>query len=114
MSVNYYARTAETPADDEGLHIGQYVGGTEFLFRGHRDLGLTTVQAWRDYLTRDDVTIVAESGYEVDFRDFWPDAVARPAHVDFIMTPRWPSSELPSDRRWRDVGGHPFFGAEFC
>lgn len=116
MSVNYYARTPTTPTGDEGLHIGQHAGRIEFLFRAHRDRGLTTVAEWSAYLQREEVTIVAESGYEVAFDEFWPKATARPADVGYPMSSRWePTWATPTDeRQWRDEGGHPFVNYEFC
>lgn len=48
MSTNFYARTAGL---NEELHIGQRAGGTEFLFRGYRDRGLTSSDAWYELLS---------------------------------------------------------------
>lgn len=79
MSTNYYAVTPETPEGDEGLHIGKHVGGREFLFQAHRDLGLVTVAAWREYLSRPGVKVMAESGYEEPLEEFMADATKRPA-----------------------------------
>lgn len=79
MSTNYYAVTPETPEGDEGLHIGQHVSGVEFLFQAHRDLGLTSVAAWREFLSRPGVRIVAEHGLEETLEEFMADATLRPA-----------------------------------
>ncbi len=81
MSVNYYAITDETPEGDDGLHIGQYVGGLEFLFRAHSDLGLVTVAAWREFLSRPGVRIVAEHGHEESLEALMAAAVRRPVDV---------------------------------
>ncbi|WP_107661256.1 hypothetical protein [Nocardia suismassiliense] len=113
MSVNYYARTTQTPANNDGLHIGQHAHPCEFLWRAHPELGLTTVQAWSDYLAQPEIHIVAEHGLELDYHEFWPDAVARPANVDFRMATRWIPMIGPSERRWHDVNGHPFANYEF-
>lgn len=75
MSTNYYAfgdfPGGETTDPDgnacEGLHIGQAAGGWRFQFRSWPDLGLTTYQAWRDFLRQPGVTIKAESGYTLTF-----------------------------------------------
>ncbi|WP_280309850.1 hypothetical protein [Nocardia abscessus] len=71
---------------------------------------------WRAYLMHPDVTIVAESGYTVDFDEFWYDTAARPADVGGMhrMRPRWPYSEIRSERCWRDADGHPFAAYEFA
>lgn len=72
MSTNYYAfgpfpgGEGDGASDTrEGLHIGQAAGGWRFLFASHPDLGLTTYKAWAEFIRRPDVTIFAESGYEV-------------------------------------------------
>lgn len=122
MSVNYYARTAKTPEDEEGLHIGKHSGGWDFLFRAHRDLGLTDCESWKQYLTATGVEIVAESGYTVDFAEFWADALKRPADVGGLHVMRthdsaWrdhPSSFIRPGDEWTDEHGHPFSAAEFC
>ncbi|MEU7631660.1 hypothetical protein AB0C34_16975 [Nocardia sp. NPDC049220] len=50
----------------------------------------------------------------MDFDVFWLKATARPVDVDFHMNARWPANEEPSERRWRDIDGHPFVNYEFC
>ncbi len=79
MSCNYYAFTPETPKYGEGLHIGKHVAGKEFLFRAHRDLGLVTVEAWREFLSRPGVVIRAEHGLEETVEEFMAEATKRPA-----------------------------------
>lgn len=114
MSVNYYARTPETPAGEEGLHIGQSCTGVEFLFHAHPTLELTTVEAWREYLTRGDITIVTENGTVLEFDEFWPDATRRPADLDqpWRMSTRF-LGHPAGPRLWRDVKGHPMANYEF-
>jgi hypothetical protein len=36
MSTNYYVRTAQTPPDAEGIHLGKWASG-EFHFRAYPD-----------------------------------------------------------------------------
>lgn len=62
MSTNYYLRTGHTPADSEGIHLGQYAAGG-FTFRAHPDRGVTDYPTWLAQL--DTGEIVAESGYTV-------------------------------------------------
>lgn len=125
MSTNYYARTANTPADDEGLHIGKHSGGWDFLFRAHRDLDLTDCESWKQYLTQPGVEIWTESGYTVDFDQFWASAVKRPADVGGLTVMRCHDDEWARNRRdgtsvsstdqqWTDTHGHPFSAYEFC
>ncbi|MET8278333.1 hypothetical protein [Micromonospora sp. NPDC005174] len=59
MSTNYYLRTADTAADSEGVHLGQYAAGG-FTFRAHPDRGVTDYSTWRAQL--DSGEIVSESG----------------------------------------------------
>lgn len=113
MSVNYFAlRPGE---QGEGLHIGKHVGGREFLFRGHPDLGLVSADAWGEYLADPGVTILAESGYEVPVDEFMADATRRPAHVGGLHVMRlvWNGYDEKRDDRWRDKRGCPFAGYEF-
>ncbi|WP_101790997.1 hypothetical protein [Nonomuraea indica] len=110
MSVNYYAVTPDTPEGDEGLHIGQHAGGWEFLFRAHPDLGLVSSEAWREYLSRPDVKILAESGYEVPVEEFMADATLRPAEAR-AKGQRMRVRPRPS---WADDKGCPFADNEFC
>jgi hypothetical protein len=37
MSTNYYVRTPDTPADDEGIHLGKRSIGWQFTFRAYPD-----------------------------------------------------------------------------
>jgi hypothetical protein len=109
MSTNYYAVTPDTPEGDEGLHIGQSVGDrAEFLFRAHPDRGLISSDAWREFLSRPHVKIMAESGYEVNVEKFMADATKRPADMphSWMMRPRTHFS-------WRDDKGCPFADYEF-
>lgn len=113
MSTNYYAVTPETPDGDEGLHIGKHVGGKEFLFRAHRDLGLVSVAAWRKFLSREDVKIMAEAGYEETLDEFMADATKRPADAMAAGEGRlWPRTAVSF--RDDDARGVPFYDGEFC
>ncbi|MBB2749216.1 UNVERIFIED_ORG: hypothetical protein FHR35_009129 [Microbispora rosea subsp. rosea] len=110
MSINYYAVTPDTPQDEEGLHIGKHVGGKEFLFRAHPDLGLVTVAAWTEYLSRPDVKIMAESGYEEPVETFLADATQRPADLGPGQGHLWPRQGVS----FRAERGVPFADYEFC
>ncbi|WP_326642944.1 hypothetical protein OG884_05950 [Streptosporangium sp. NBC_01755] len=79
MSINYYAVTPETPEGEEWLHIGKHIANHEFLFRAHRDLGLITVEAWREYLSQPGVRLVTDHGWEESLADFMANATLRPA-----------------------------------
>lgn len=115
MSTNFYARTSDTAPDDEGLHIGQHAHRAEFLFRAHPDLGLTDCEAWREFLSRPGVRIVAEYGVEYTLDEFWRQATLRPAHVGGpnVMRLRWPGGAHRGGE-WTDQHGHPFAAYEFC
>lgn len=112
MSTNYYAKT--TADDGDGLHIGQHVGGAEFLFRAHPDLGLSDCEAWRRFLEKPGVHIVAEHGLVEPLEEFWPAVTARPADVGGLhwMRARWQGHR--EGDQWRDIHGHPFDAREFC
>ena len=114
MSTNYYAITPETPEDDEGLHIGKHSGGREFLFRAHRDLGLVTVAAWTEFLSRPDVKVMAESGYEEPWEEFMADATRRPADAIAAGERRmWGWERTAVSYRDDDARGVPFCEHEF-
>ena len=115
MSVNYYAITPETPEGDEGLHIGKHVGGKEFLFRAHRNLGLVSVAAWREFLSRPGVRIVAEHGLEEPLDEFMADATKRPADAIRAGERRmWDWERKAVTFRDDDARGVPFYDGEFC
>lgn len=109
MSTNYYAETPDTPADEEGLHIGQHAGGWEFLWHAHNDLGLICTETWRKFLSRPGVSIVTEYGSTVRLDDFWKHATLRPAQAP-AHTLR---SRSDRDIRWRDGRGCPFDDRDF-
>src|ERR1051325_6986494 len=78
MSTNYYLRTAETPADDECLHLGQW-SAQGFTFRAHPNRGVMSYEAWLAQL--DQGEIVSESGYTVSKDEMVETANRRgPAH----------------------------------
>jgi len=114
MSTNYYVRDDEHATEPDGLHIGQHAKGNEFLFRAHPDLELTDCDAWRAYLDRPDVVIVAEYGVEVPLDQFWPHATARPAHVGGPNVMRSRQESAPRPNYSRDRHGHPFHDGFFC
>ena len=113
MSTNYYAVTPDTPEGEEGLHIGQYVGGLEFLFQAHPDLGLVTVAAWREYLSQPGVKIVAEHGLEEPLDEFMADATKRPVDVAAGGRPIRSRHQGVSFRDY-DARGVAFADYDFC
>ncbi|MFI6030825.1 hypothetical protein [Amycolatopsis magusensis] len=115
MSINFYAKFPGDAPEAEGLHIGLHVHGREFQFRGHRDRGLVTVAAWRDFLERPDVRIVDEYSAPHSLEEFWSRATLRPADIDgavHMLRLRWQGTPRPGT--WRDDGGHAFAEYEFC
>ncbi|WP_436763308.1 hypothetical protein [Streptosporangium sp. V21-05] len=80
MTSNYYALTRDTPADDDGLHIGQSANGWEFLFRAHTPHGLTTTAARTAFLSQPQVRVRAENGVEMPAGEFLLWATTRPEH----------------------------------
>lgn len=119
MGTNYYARTTDDVAEGhEGLHIGKYSGGWDFLFQAHPDLGLNDCESWFKHLSQPGVEIYAESGYTIPLDEFWTKATARPADVGGRHHMRshadaWGWRRDPSNQ-WTDSHGHPFAAYEFC
>ncbi|WP_282797822.1 hypothetical protein [Streptomyces sp. CC224B] len=115
MSVNYYAfGPSGGELDGEGLHIGQAAGSFRFLLRAHPDRGLTSFAEWKNSLFRKDVTIRAESGYEVSAQDMEmlilqrQDRAGRPLRARFgIRGPSRPG-------QIRDAEGYELYDGEFC
>jgi hypothetical protein len=63
MSVNYYA-FGPFPGgepDGEGLHIGQYAHGHQFLMRAHPEQGLTTLADWMTFLRQPHVVKIGRA-----------------------------------------------------
>ncbi|MFE3392736.1 hypothetical protein ACFXI0_07885 [Kitasatospora indigofera] len=116
MSTNYYA-VGPFPGGDaaetrDGLHIGQSAAGWRFLFHSHPDLGIVTYDAWTEFLRRPDVTIRAESGYDLTVEE-----------MDAAMTANrdqrgWPLKARAAGHRLPDGyhldGRHTFCARDFC
>lgn len=113
MSVNHYA-FGNFPGGDteEGLHIGQAAGGSRYLFHSVPELGLTTYQAWYQFLRQPGVTIKAESGYDLTSDQ-----------MDATMTEARDSRGWPLRARvipgrpkpgYHLDGPHAFYEGEFC
>ncbi|MET8336005.1 hypothetical protein [Streptosporangium canum] len=98
MTFNYYAVTSDTPADHDGLPIGQHAGGWEFLFRAYATRGLTTSEAWIAFLSRPEVTIRADNGDEMPVGEFMAWATTRPAQSAVAMRERPPCLPLRRPR----------------
>lgn len=54
----------------EPLHLGKASAGWEFVFRGYRELNLTSLDGWLEYITTNDVRIVNEYDEEVILENF--------------------------------------------
>ncbi|MGW6578877.1 hypothetical protein ACWF76_05630 [Streptomyces globisporus] len=111
MSTNYYAfgPFPGGDADSEGLHIGQHVGGWEFLWRAHDNPGVICTDTWRKFLDAPGVTIRTEAGVEVPLEDFWRHATLRPAQAGLYQM----RARTRSIVDWRDQRGCPFSQADF-
>lgn len=117
MSTNFYAahRGVEY-SDGIGLHIGKRSAGWDFLFRGHPDLGLTTVAAWREFLASPSRVIIDEYATPHSAEEFFDMARLRPAqrpgmraHADEPHNRDDPAFHVD-----HDAGGVPFLDTEFC
>lgn len=107
MSTNYYARTPDTPANEDGLHIGQSAAGWEFLWQAHRDPQIKSVEDWREYLFQPDVRVVDEYGEEEDDLDgFLAWAIRSNAATVYKRTGEGVD--------FRDEHDRPFSYADFC
>jgi hypothetical protein len=113
MSTNFFA-FGPFPGGEpggEGLHIGQAAGGVRFLFRSHPDLGLTTYEAWSQFIRRPGVVVRAESGYDLT-----------PEQMDNVMTENrdnrgWPlrarEGAIEGRAGYHRDGPHAFLNANF-
>ncbi|MFI6228678.1 hypothetical protein ACIBCR_15355 [Micromonospora echinospora] len=106
MSTNYYVRTADTPPDGEGIHLGKFAQGHAFMFRGYPEQGITTYGAWRTLAASGE--IVTECGAPVDLADMEKRiAEAHRTYARFRVT-------RPRKVDQVDDGGHRFTLVEFC
>ncbi len=105
MSVNYYLRTPDTPDHDEGVHLGKYVHGEPFHFRGHPDRGVTDYQSWWELARTGQ--IFSEAGTEIPLDDL----------TDSIDHARCFSKyrrSTPYRDQHDDANGNRFTDVEFC
>ena len=107
MGTNYYHYKEKIKESDEnsneGLHIGKNSWGWVFHFEAHKDLGLTTVQAYKDFLKEG--YIYNEYYRLVSYDEFWemveetlepmPDGEAKYVLED-------PNEKSPYDHYFRD------------
>ena len=124
MGTNFYAReVCDAPCrhcTPDNLHIGKRSGGWTFGFEAHDDLGLTSREAWREYLRRPGVVIFNEYSFEPIAPDEFDDI------VDATRDPWGPNKIEPSsrdgwndwlreydDRHYRDAEGWDFWRGEF-
>jgi hypothetical protein len=106
VSVNYYLRTADTPDGDEGVHLGKFARGCEFMFRAHSDLGVIDYDTWVAFAETG--KIVAEYGREVTVEELLTTvAEARQTWGRFRRRTPYPD-------QYDDARGYRFNTREFC
>jgi hypothetical protein len=121
MSTNYYA-FGPFPGgeqDGEGLHIGQTAAGWVFLGRAHDDLGLTSREAWAEFLARPDVAIRNEYGREVSASEMVETMAERRDSSGCLLRRRGLRNSLDAHPSWADhylvdAEGYEFSRREFC
>ncbi|CAK7288573.1 hypothetical protein [Streptomyces misionensis] len=116
MSVNYYA-FGPFPGgepDGEGLHIGQYAGGSRFLMRAHPDRNLTTLAEWMPFLRQPHVVIRAEHGVQYSADEMEKVIRERLDSQGSPLRPRWPLFGRTRPGYHRDPEGIEFCALEFC
>lgn len=126
MGTNYYVtgpgtELTELTESGPGLHIGKKSFGWDFLFRGHPDLGLTTVAKWREFVSQPGREIISEYHAIEDVDEFFKMATERPADAQrrgARLRPHADETYFRQDRRYyhidRDARGCPFMDGEFC
>lgn len=107
MSTNYYVRTADTPADAEGIHLGKYAAGSAFMFRAHFALGVTDYDSWLTLAQSGQ--IVAEHGGEVTVDELVD--LVDDARRQWGRHMRW---ARPYPNQFDDANGNRFTDQEFC
>lgn len=117
MSMNYYARTKDSPTLED-LHIGKHSDGWEFLWRAHRNQGLVSAASWYEFLNQAWVTIVDDCNTVLTLDEFWQFATERPYPVGRSHTMRTRFADVKGGHggwEWfRDEAGYPFADYEFC
>lgn len=110
MSTNFYVEadlTCNNPEHAETLHIGQAARGWKFLFHGVPEQGLTSWEAWQEYLaTR---TITDEYGRVMSLVTF-AERVERDQQGD---PSRCRFSGSNSVKGYHDPDGYDFYDREF-
>lgn len=114
MSTNYYVRTSNTKAGDEGIHLGKTAAGWPFLFRAYPDDNDRPAEVtWdvTDYVTwaglLDLGQIVSEAGTLVDKDDLV-------ALMDEYRHLNGRRGHRPQGRQFVDKTGNLFTPVEFC
>ncbi|ARQ95415.1 hypothetical protein [Bradyrhizobium phage BDU-MI-1] len=104
MSTNFYVKEAHCcptcGKQSEVHHIGKSSGGWRFLFRGYREFGLTSANAWLQYLL--DRTIVDEYGVVWS----WPEFTA-------LIRTKQDGRIAHNDKKEVDPEGYPVAYYEF-
>jgi hypothetical protein len=110
MSTNYYVRTAQTPPDAEGIHLGKWANG-EFHFRAYPagkprpaeiTWDVTDYGSWSRLLDLGDVT--TEAGRPVTSAEMVSEVQREPRH--------W--RPAISRDQFTDERGNRFSPYEFC
>ncbi|MEU0078475.1 hypothetical protein ABZY58_11315 [Micromonospora tulbaghiae] len=107
MSTNYYVRTADTPVDSEGIHLGQHAAGG-FTFRAHPDRSVTDYQSWLAQL--DSGQIVTDSGRAVT-RDEMIQVASEQSRI-----PSWAErgTAHSGGAGFYDMDGRRWLSVDFC
>jgi hypothetical protein len=115
VGTNYFVTgPGVEPSDgDPGLHIGKKSFGWEFLFRGHPELGLTTVAQWRAYVAEPGRRIVSEYHQVWGTDEFFAMATRR-ARPGLLNNREYRSHSGGHIRKDADAGGVAFDDREFC
>ena len=126
MGTNYYTPgdpTCDNPDHTSRLHIGKSSAGWKFGFHGIPDLGLTSWQAWREFLA--DRPVIDEYGQMVSLEDFTRIAERRRVgeterHLICRVEPTpediaigFGGRRPPAGSDYHDSDGHDFNDGEF-
>jgi hypothetical protein len=106
VSVNYYLPDLNTTDGEEGIHLGKFAQGHEFMFRAHPDLGVIDYDTWAAFAETGQ--IVAEYGCEVTVDELLTTvAEARQTWGRFRR-------RTPYPYQYDDARGYRFNTREFC
>lgn len=119
MGTNYYAHFNPCPCcgrGDEPIHVGKSSSGWAFSFRAYNNvwigpdkeqMTIKTAAAWRELLSRPDVTLLDEYGNKQDVELFWKGVDIKQTNGLFH------ADKHPSDMNYKDSDGYDFSEYEF-